>query len=118
MDARKIFTIEPGKMDGEPCTRVRLKFAAERGGWLGNIAALYRGWARSREGASNGNRAHQKTPCRVSRTGPMGLERGAIRLTIDRPMVEYRRNARVALEVEDADAYYREWSTRGEGERK
>ncbi len=46
------------------------------------------------------------------RTGLMGLERGTIRLTIDSPMRGHGRNACVALEVDDADAYYREWSAR------
>jgi catechol 2,3-dioxygenase-like lactoylglutathione lyase family enzyme len=46
------------------------------------------------------------------RTGLLGLERGTIRLTIDCPMEGHGRNACVALEVEDADRYYREWSTR------
>lgn len=44
------------------------------------------------------------------RTGLLGLERGTIRITLDSPMSGHGRNACVALEVEDADAYYREWS--------
>jgi catechol 2,3-dioxygenase-like lactoylglutathione lyase family enzyme len=43
-------------------------------------------------------------------TGLLGLERGTIRLTIDSPMDGHGRNACVALEVEDADRYFREWS--------
>ena len=46
------------------------------------------------------------------RSGLLGLERGTIRLTIDCPMQGHGRNACVALEVEDADRYYEEWSTR------
>jgi catechol 2,3-dioxygenase-like lactoylglutathione lyase family enzyme len=46
------------------------------------------------------------------RTGLLGLERGTIRITLDSPMSGHGRNACVALEVEDADAYYREWSGR------
>jgi catechol 2,3-dioxygenase-like lactoylglutathione lyase family enzyme len=46
------------------------------------------------------------------RTGLLGLERGAIRLTLDCPMEGHGRNACVSLEVNDADAYYREWSAR------
>jgi catechol 2,3-dioxygenase-like lactoylglutathione lyase family enzyme len=44
------------------------------------------------------------------RTGLLGLERGTIRLTLDSPMEGHGRNACVSLEVDDADAYYREWS--------
>ena len=44
--------------------------------------------------------------------GLLGLERAGMRLTIDCPMEGHGRNACVALEVEDADAYYREWSAR------
>ena len=46
------------------------------------------------------------------RTGLLGLERGAIRLTLDSPMDGHGRNACVSLEVNDADAYYREWSAK------
>jgi len=46
------------------------------------------------------------------RTGLLGLERGTIRLTLDSPMHGHGRNACVSLEVNDADAYYREWSTK------
>ena len=44
------------------------------------------------------------------RSGLLGLARGTIRLTIDSPMAGHGRQACVALEVADADAYYREWS--------
>ncbi len=46
------------------------------------------------------------------RTGLLGLERGTIRLTLDSPMDGHGRQACVSLEVNDADAYYREWSAR------
>jgi catechol 2,3-dioxygenase-like lactoylglutathione lyase family enzyme len=46
------------------------------------------------------------------RSGLLGLERGTIRLTLDSPMHGHGRNACVSLEVEDADAYYREWSAK------
>lgn len=46
------------------------------------------------------------------RTGLLGLERGGIRLTLDSPMDGHGRNACVSLEVDDADAYYREWSAK------
>jgi catechol 2,3-dioxygenase-like lactoylglutathione lyase family enzyme len=44
------------------------------------------------------------------RTGLLGLERGTIQLTIDSPMDGHGRNACVSLQVDDTDAYYREWS--------
>ncbi len=44
------------------------------------------------------------------RSGLLGLARGTIRLTLDCPMAGHGRQACVALEVADADAYYREWS--------
>ena len=46
------------------------------------------------------------------RNGLLGLERGTIRLTLDSPMDGHGRNACVSLEVEDVDAYYREWSAK------
>jgi catechol 2,3-dioxygenase-like lactoylglutathione lyase family enzyme len=46
------------------------------------------------------------------RTGMIGVERGTIRLTLDCPMAGHGRHACVALEVEDADRYFREWSAR------
>lgn len=45
-------------------------------------------------------------------TGVMGVERGTITLTIDAPMSGHGRDACVSLIVDDADAYYREWSTK------
>ena len=44
------------------------------------------------------------------RTGLLGLARGTIQITIDCPMEGHGRNACVSLEVEDADAYFDEWS--------
>lgn len=44
--------------------------------------------------------------------GLLGLERGTIRLTIDSPMPGHGREACVSLEVDDADAYHREWSAK------
>ena len=46
------------------------------------------------------------------RTGLLGLLRGTIRLTLDSPMDSHGRKPCVSLEVNDADAYYREWSAR------
>jgi catechol 2,3-dioxygenase-like lactoylglutathione lyase family enzyme len=46
------------------------------------------------------------------RTGLLGLERGTIRITLDSPMSGHGRNACVAIEVEDADACYREWNSK------
>jgi len=45
-------------------------------------------------------------------SGLLGLERGTISLTLDCPMDGHGRNACVSLEVDDADAYYREWSAK------
>jgi len=44
------------------------------------------------------------------RTGLLGLQRGGMRLTIDAPMDGHGRGACVSLEVDDADAYFKEWS--------
>jgi catechol 2,3-dioxygenase-like lactoylglutathione lyase family enzyme len=44
------------------------------------------------------------------RSGLLGLERGAIQLTLDSPMKGYGRDACVALHVDDPNTYYREWS--------
>lgn len=44
--------------------------------------------------------------------GLLGLERGTIQLTVDSPMDGHGRNACVSLYVDDADAYYREWSAK------
>ena len=46
------------------------------------------------------------------RSGLLGLERGTIQLTLDSPMKGHGRDACVALQVDDADAYYREWSAK------
>jgi catechol 2,3-dioxygenase-like lactoylglutathione lyase family enzyme len=43
------------------------------------------------------------------RSGLLGIERGNIQITLDCPMQGHGRNACVALQVDDADAYYREW---------
>ena len=44
--------------------------------------------------------------------GLLGLERGALYLTIDCPMSGHGRNACAVLEVESADALYEEWKGR------
>ena len=46
------------------------------------------------------------------RSGLLGLVRGTIELTIDSPMEGHGREACVSLHVDDADAYYREWSAK------
>ena len=46
------------------------------------------------------------------RTGLLGVQRGTIELTLDSPMDGHGRNACVSLRVDDADAYYREWSVK------
>jgi len=46
------------------------------------------------------------------KSGIMGVERGSIALTIDAPMSGHGRDACVSLHVDDADAYYSEWSER------
>ena len=46
------------------------------------------------------------------RRGLLRVERGTITLTLDSPMPGHGRNACVSLEVDDADAYYREWSAK------
>ena len=46
------------------------------------------------------------------RTGLLGVKRGTIELTLDCPMDGHGRNACVSLRVDDADAYYREWSAK------
>lgn len=43
-------------------------------------------------------------------TGLLGVRRGSIAMTLDCPMSGHGRDACVALEVEDADRYYEEWS--------
>jgi catechol 2,3-dioxygenase-like lactoylglutathione lyase family enzyme len=44
------------------------------------------------------------------RTGVLGLCRGTLRITLDCPMDGHGRNACVALDVHDADAYFAEWN--------
>lgn len=46
------------------------------------------------------------------RTGLLGLRRGTIEITIDSPMEGHGREACVSLYVDDADAYYKEWSAK------
>jgi catechol 2,3-dioxygenase-like lactoylglutathione lyase family enzyme len=46
------------------------------------------------------------------KTGLIGLQRGTIELTLDCPMDGHGRHACVSLRVDDADAYYREWSAK------
>jgi uncharacterized glyoxalase superfamily protein PhnB len=46
--------------------------------------------------------------------GILGLERGAMCLTLDCPMSGHGREACIALEVDSADAYYDEWRDRVE----
>jgi catechol 2,3-dioxygenase-like lactoylglutathione lyase family enzyme len=46
------------------------------------------------------------------RRGLLGIERGTIQLTLDSPMERHGRNACVSLQVDDTDAYYREWSAK------
>lgn len=46
------------------------------------------------------------------RTGLVGIERGTLQITLDSPMEGHGRNACVALQVDDADSYYREWSAK------
>ena len=45
-------------------------------------------------------------------TGLLGVDRGAISLTLDCPMPGHRREACVSLQVEDADGHYDEWRDR------
>lgn len=44
--------------------------------------------------------------------GMIGFARGTIQLTVDAPMQGHGREACVGLEVDDADAYYAEWSAK------
>lgn len=46
------------------------------------------------------------------KAGLLGVQRGTIRITLDSPMDGHGREACVSLEVESADRYYDEWSTR------
>jgi catechol 2,3-dioxygenase-like lactoylglutathione lyase family enzyme len=45
-------------------------------------------------------------------SGLLGLERGTMELTLDTHMEGHGREACVALHVDDADAYHREWSAK------
>ena len=47
-------------------------------------------------------------------TGMLGVTRGGIELTIECPMPGHGSDVCVSLRVDDADAYYREWSERVE----
>ena len=47
-------------------------------------------------------------------SGLIGLARGTMAITLDSPMDGHGRNACVSLLVNDADAYYREWSAKVE----
>ena len=51
------------------------------------------------------------------KNGLLGLQRGTMYLTLDSPMSGHGREACVALEVENADAYYGEWRSRVEVKR-
>jgi catechol 2,3-dioxygenase-like lactoylglutathione lyase family enzyme len=46
------------------------------------------------------------------RSGMLGLARDGIAITIDAPMSGHGREVCVALEVEDADTWFAEWSAR------
>ena len=46
------------------------------------------------------------------KVGLLGVDRGAISLTLDCPMDGHGREACVSLEVDNADAYYDEWRDR------
>lgn len=50
-------------------------------------------------------------------SGLAGVRRGSIEITLDCPMPGHGRNACVGLEVDDADAYYDEWSEKVEMDR-
>jgi predicted enzyme related to lactoylglutathione lyase len=45
-------------------------------------------------------------------SGILSLARGTIELTLDSPMQGHGREACVSLQVDDTDAYYREWSAK------
>ena len=45
-------------------------------------------------------------------SGLLGIARGTIEITLDSPMSGHGRNACVALQVDDTDRYYREWSAK------
>jgi catechol 2,3-dioxygenase-like lactoylglutathione lyase family enzyme len=44
-------------------------------------------------------------------SGLLGIQRGTIEITLDSPMNGHGRNACVGLQVENADSYFREWSS-------
>jgi uncharacterized glyoxalase superfamily protein PhnB len=46
------------------------------------------------------------------RNGILGLARGTIQLMVDSPMEGHGRHVCVSLEVDDADAYFQEWSAK------
>jgi catechol 2,3-dioxygenase-like lactoylglutathione lyase family enzyme len=46
------------------------------------------------------------------RSGILGVARGSIQIHLDSPMDGHGRNACVSLEVDDADAYFEEWSSK------
>jgi catechol 2,3-dioxygenase-like lactoylglutathione lyase family enzyme len=46
------------------------------------------------------------------KNGLLGLARGSIQITVDSPMEGHGRDACVSLEVDDADEYYSEWSSK------
>ena len=45
-------------------------------------------------------------------SGLLGIALGTIAMTLDSPMNGHGRNACVALQVNDADRYYRQWSSK------
>jgi catechol 2,3-dioxygenase-like lactoylglutathione lyase family enzyme len=45
-------------------------------------------------------------------SGLLGVARGTIEITLDSPMPGHGRNGCVAFQVDDADSYYREWSSK------
>ena len=47
-------------------------------------------------------------------SGLLGITRGTIEITLDSPMDGHGRKACAALQVEDTDRYYDEWSTKVE----
>lgn len=47
-------------------------------------------------------------------SGLLGIARGTIEMTLDSPMNGHGRNACVALQADDVDSYYREWSSKVE----
>jgi uncharacterized glyoxalase superfamily protein PhnB len=48
------------------------------------------------------------------KSGLLGVGRGTIRITLDSPMEGHGRHACVSLEVDDADAYFEEWSAKAD----